>query len=56
VQDVRLFGRVVRALDGLPFEALDRDPLAAARRLLRHPGLAVRMALARPRAHAGWSR
>ncbi|HEV8358969.1 MAG TPA: NAD(P)/FAD-dependent oxidoreductase [Candidatus Thermoplasmatota archaeon] len=56
VQDVRLFARVVQALDGLPFEALDRDPNAAARRLLRHPGLAVRMAMARPMARGGWAR
>lgn len=56
VRDVRLFAAVVRALDGLPFEALDRDPHAAVRRLLAHPGLALRLAAQRPMARAGWAR
>lgn len=56
VRDLHLFARLVKALDGVPFEALDRNPWAAPRAMLRHPGLAVRFALARPWAHGGWAR
>jgi digeranylgeranylglycerophospholipid reductase len=56
VRDLRLFAGMVRALDGLPFERLDRDPSAAARRLLMHPLLLLRFLLARPMATGAWAR
>ncbi|MCA1813670.1 MAG: NAD(P)-binding protein [Halobacteriales archaeon] len=54
--DLRLFARLVRALDGLPFEQLDRDPRATLRRVVRHPGLAMRFGLAQAWQRAGWAR
>jgi hypothetical protein len=56
VRDLRLFAHLVQALDGVPFEALDRDPWTAARALLRRPGLALRFAAERPYARARWAR
>lgn len=56
VQDLRLFARLIRALDGTPFERLDRDPWTAPRALLARPLLALRFAAARPWARGGWAR
>lgn len=56
VRDLRLFAGLIRALDGVPFERLDRDPWAAPRALLRHPWLALRFAAAMPWARGGWAR
>lgn len=56
VRDLRLFAALVKALDGTPFEALDRDPWATPRALARHPLLLARFLLARPWARGGWAR
>lgn len=56
VRDLRLFARLIEALDGTPFEELDRNPWTAPRALARHPSLLVRFAAARPWARGGWAR
>jgi digeranylgeranylglycerophospholipid reductase len=56
VRDLRLFASLVKALDGMPFEALDRDPWATPRALARRPAVAARFLAARPWAHGGWAR
>jgi digeranylgeranylglycerophospholipid reductase len=56
VRDLKLFAGLIRALDGMPFEALDRDPWAAPRRLLAHPALATRFVLAGAWSKGAWAR